>query len=134
MPQRESGGLRREVTTITKKDLIDRVANQTGYRRADVKEILQAVLDEVSAELGDGNRIEFRDFGIFEVRYRAARTAQNPRTLEPVQVPAKRSVRFKLGRNLREIMDRDPAPRIQPNRIRVNRAKTGRLNSKPGPH
>ncbi|TVS01662.1 MAG: HU family DNA-binding protein [Phycisphaerales bacterium] len=132
MPQRESSGLRREVTTITKKDLIDRVAGQTGYRRADVKQVLQAVLDEVAAELGDGNRIEFRDFGIFEVRHRAARIAQNPRTLQPVQVPPKRSIRFKLGRQLREIMDRDPTPQIKPRPNPGAEIKAGGQNSKPG--
>lgn len=111
MPQqRESSGVRRETTTLTKRQVIDRVAAKTGYRRADVKQILQTVLDEVASELGDGNRVEFRDFGVFEVQYRAARTARNPRTLEPVDIPPTRTVRFKLGRMLRGIMDREPDP------------------------
>ena len=53
-----------------------------------VKEILQAFLDEIIGELSLGNRLEFREFGVFEVRERRARRAQNPRTLEKVEVPA----------------------------------------------
>ena len=48
------------------------------------------------------NRLEFRDFGVFETRTRAARVAQNPKTLERVEVPAKRTVKFKMGRLMRE--------------------------------
>jgi integration host factor subunit beta len=46
--------------------------------------------------------LEFRDFGVFEVKERAARTAQNPKTLKKIQVPAKRRVKFKIGRVMRE--------------------------------
>ena len=49
-------------------------------------------------ELGKGNRLEFRDFGVFETKVRKARKAQNPKTLEPVEVPEKRTVKFKVGR------------------------------------
>jgi nucleoid DNA-binding protein len=67
-----------------------------------VKSIIQAFLDEVTAELCKNNRLEFRDFGVFETRIKAARIAQNPKTLERVQVPAKRTVKFKMGRLMRE--------------------------------
>lgn len=63
-----------------------------------VKEVVQAFLDEVTSELGHGNRLEFRDFGVFETRERAARVAQNPKTLQRVHVPPKRAVKFKMGR------------------------------------
>jgi len=52
--------------------------------------------------LSEDNRLEFRDFGIFETRTRAARVAQNPKTLERVEVPAKRTVKFKMGRLMKE--------------------------------
>jgi integration host factor subunit beta len=91
--------------TITKKILVDRIATKHNLQRTAVKNILQDFLDEIVDELGEGNRIEFRDFGVFEVKHRAARTAQNPKTLERVPVPAKRSVRFKPGRKMREEMD-----------------------------
>ncbi|MBM3991889.1 MAG: integration host factor subunit beta [Planctomycetes bacterium] len=98
----------REPETITKKDLVDRIADSTRQTKAVVKDVVQLFLDEVIAELGAGNRLEFRDFGVFEVKSRAARRAQNPRTLEEVQVPAKRVVKFKVGRVLRERIDEDP--------------------------
>jgi integration host factor subunit beta len=90
------------MATITKKELIDRITKKTQCKNITAKEIVQQFLDEISAELGKGNRLEFRDFGIFEVKERAERVAQNPRTLEKVQVPAKRSVKFKMGRIMRE--------------------------------
>jgi len=84
--------------TITKKELVDRIAEETGHKRVVVKEIFQRILNEVISELGKGNRLEFRDFGVFETKQRAARIAQNPKTLQRVHVPAKRTVKFKVGR------------------------------------
>ena len=60
------------------------------------------MLDEVVAELGRGNRLEFRDFGVFETKVRKARKAQNPKTLEPVEVPEKRTVKLKVGRLMKQ--------------------------------
>lgn len=89
------------MSTITKKELIDRIAEQTGNKRVVVKRIIQSFLDHIIEELGNGNRLEFRDFGVFESKYRAARTAQNPKTLERVDVPSKRTVKFKVGRMMK---------------------------------
>ena len=94
-----------DMATITKKDLIDRIALRTGQKRTLVKRTVQQFLDEVTTELGNGNRLEFRDFGVFEIRERAPRVAQNPKTLEPVTVPAKRTIKFKMGRKMREALD-----------------------------
>lgn len=91
--------------TVTKKDIIDRIRARTGLRHSDVKIIVQEFLDEIVQEIGEGKRLEFRDFGVFEVRTRAARTAQNPKTLEPVPVPEKNAVKFKPGRRMREALD-----------------------------
>src|SRR3954462_3198644 len=88
--------------TITKKELIDRIADRTGSRRVLVKKVVQQFLDEVVGELGRGNRLEFRDFGVFETKLRKARKAQNPKTLEPVAVPEKRTVKFKVGRLMKQ--------------------------------
>ena len=87
--------------TITKKELIDRIAEKSTYKRVVVKRIVQSFLDEIIDELGRGNRLEFRDFGVFESKQRAARTAQNPKTLERVSVPSKRTVKFKVGRMMK---------------------------------
>ena len=84
--------------TITKRELVQRIAEKTGVQQVSAKEVIQNFLDEIINELSKGNRLEFRDFGVFETKLRAARTAQNPKTLERVSVPAKRTVKFKTGR------------------------------------
>jgi integration host factor subunit beta len=89
-------------TTITKKDLVNRIAEATGETKVVTKNVVQMFLDEIVRELASGNRLEFRDFGVFEVKSRRARRAQNPRTLEKVAVPPKRVVKFKVGRVMRE--------------------------------
>lgn len=90
------------MATITKKELIDRIADSTNGRRVQVKRVVQQFLDEIIGELGKGNRLEFRDFGVFETKVRKARKAQNPKTLEPVEVPEKRTVKFKVGRLMKQ--------------------------------
>ncbi len=99
-----------EQRTVTKKQLVNRLAENTGQTKVVVKEVVQSFLDEIIDELSQGNRLEFREFGVFEVRARAARRAQNPRTLEKVEVPEKRVVRFKVGRRMRERIEDGPAP------------------------
>jgi len=98
--------------TTTKKDLVNRIADQTGHTKVVVKEVLQTFLDEIILELSLGNRLEFREFGVFEVKERKARRAQNPRTLEKVDVPAKRVVKFKVGRMMRRRVCDEPAPAV----------------------
>lgn len=93
------------MATTTKKELIDRISEETQIKRADVKRAIQAFLDHVIGELGKGNRLEFRDFGVFETKSRSARVAQNPKTLERVAVPPKRTVKFKVGRLMKERLD-----------------------------
>jgi integration host factor subunit beta len=90
------------MATITKKELIDRISEGSQAKRVVVKRIIQSFLDEVIGELAKDNRLEFRDFGVFETRTRASRTAQNPKTLERVEVSAKRTVKFKMGRVMKE--------------------------------
>ena len=91
-----------KVKTITKKELVNRIADKTGVTKVIAKDIIQTFLDAIIDELAEGNRLEFREFGVFESRERAARRAQNPRTLEKVDVPAKRIVKFKVGRLMRK--------------------------------
>lgn len=87
---------------ITKKDLVDRIAQTHQIRSVTTKKVVQAFLDEIVIELAKGNRLEFRDFGVFETRFRGAREAQNPKTLEKVHVSAKRGVKFKMGRGMKQ--------------------------------
>lgn len=103
------------IRTITKRDVVERISERTGLKKTDVKATLQEFLDEIVAELGNGNRLEFRDFGVFEVRERKARTAQNPKTLEPVPVPAKSIVKFKPGRKMKDALEQGgPGAQIEP--------------------
>jgi len=90
------------MSTITKKELVDRIAKSTQSKQVLVKSIIKNFLEEVISELAKDNRLEFRDFGVFETKMRAARTAQNPKTLEQVHVPAKRTVKFKMGRLMKQ--------------------------------
>ncbi len=91
----------KEKHTVTKRDLIQRISASTGQTKVLVRDIIQRFLDEVSQELVGGNRLEFRKFGVFEVRQRPGRIAQNPKTLEKVPVPPKRVVKFKVGNVLK---------------------------------
>jgi nucleoid DNA-binding protein len=86
----------------TKKNLIDRIAESTGTKQSLVETVVQQFFEEIIAELAQGNRLEFRDFGVFETKTTPPRMAQNPRTLEKIKVPAKRKVVFRAGRRVRE--------------------------------
>lgn len=102
------------MSTITKKELIDRIAESTQAKRIVVKRIVQTFLDEIVDELAKENRLEFRDFGVFETRTRAARVAQNPKTLERVQVPSKKTVKFKMGRLMKQkLAESEPVAEIE---------------------
>lgn len=101
------------MSTITKKELIDRIAETTQAKRVVVKRVVQSFLDEIISELASDNRLEFRDFGVFETRTRTARVAQNPKTLERVQVPPKRSVKFKMGRMMKEKLTSSTSPLVE---------------------
>lgn len=98
------------MATVTKKELVDRIAVQSETKRVVVKKIVQSLLDQIIEELGRGNRLEFRDFGVFETKQRAARTAQNPKTLQRVHVPPKRTVKFKVGRLMKAKLQQGLAP------------------------
>ena len=93
--------------TTTKKDLIDKIAADTAQKRTAVKKTVQSFLANVIRELSEGNRLEFRDFGVFEIRQRAPRIAQNPKTLERVPVPAKKTVKFKVGRLMKMALENE---------------------------
>lgn len=100
--------------TTTKKDLVGRVAAKAGATHGLAKTVIQEFLNEVVSELVRGNRLEFRDFGVFETKTTPARMAQNPRTLKKVHVPARRRVVFKMGRMMKAGMRPDgPSPPLK---------------------
>jgi integration host factor subunit beta len=94
------------MATTTKRDLIERIASETSYSRQEVRDLVKKVFDIITDELASGNRIEFRQFGVFEVRERRARTAKNPRTNERFEVPSRVTVRFKPGQDLKAEVNR----------------------------
>ncbi len=89
--------------TITKKEMVVHIANETGVKQTDVKKVLQRSLDYIIKTLVAGERIELRNFGVFKVKSRQSRIGRNPRTGETVSVPPRRVVVFKPGR----VMKRD---------------------------
>jgi integration host factor subunit beta len=93
--------------TVTKRELVQRIAEKTGVQQISAKEVIQSFLDEIIAELAKGNRLEFRDFGVFEPKCKAHRVARNPRTGEQVEVPEKTTVKFKVGRLMKKKIQRD---------------------------
>ena len=95
--------------TTTKREIAERVAQQTGLPQVSVKQIIQMLFDEVVTELSTGNRLEFRDFGVFEVVTRKPRTGRNPRTGAKVAVPPKRVVTFKMGKVMKDKVAGAPA-------------------------
>ena len=119
--------MKQEPETITKKELVNRIADRTGQTKVVVKDIVQMFLDEIIEELATGNRLEFREFGVFEVRDRAARRAQNPRTLQKVAVPAKKVVKFKVGRSMREKVCEEREEPVKP----VPKAVAAKIAAKP---
>ena len=90
------------MATTTKKELIERIATENKLKNVVVKNVVQNLLDEIVSEMGKGNRMELRNFGIFEIKKREARIGQNPKTLETVQIPAKRKVKFKMGKKMKQ--------------------------------
>ena len=92
---------------MTRSELIAKLAakNPTLYHR-DIERLVATILDEVSAALERGNRVELRGFGAFSVRERKARLGRNPRTGTSVQVSEKKIPFFKIGKGMRERLNR----------------------------
>lgn len=84
--------------TVTKKELVQALSAKTALPINQVNEVVQLWMDRVIEELAAGNRIELRDFGVFEIRQRAARMARNPKTGDKVEVPSRAAVVFKAGK------------------------------------
>jgi nucleoid DNA-binding protein len=92
-----------ESTNVTKKEIVKTISEEIGLTQLKTKEIVQKTFDAiVEALVEEPRRIELRNFGVFEVKERAARKARNPRTGERVDVPAKMVVTFKPGKEMEE--------------------------------
>jgi integration host factor subunit beta len=87
---------------VTKKEIVKTISEEIGLTQLKTKEIVQKTFDAIVETLVDDRRIELRNFGVFEVKKRAARKARNPRTGEKVFVPEKFVVTFKPGKEMEE--------------------------------
>ena len=79
---------------MTKKDIVLRITDMTGIKQVDVKKIVQKTLDVIVDSLIRNEKVELRNFGVFKIKERKARFGRNPRTGEPMQIQASKSVRF----------------------------------------
>ena len=86
----------------TKKDIVKRIATKHNLPQQETKGVVQSVFDTIVDVLVREGRLELRDFGVFQVKERAARKARNPRTGEEVTVPPRKVVTFKAGKLLEE--------------------------------
>nr|WP_228714646.1 HU family DNA-binding protein [Posidoniimonas corsicana] len=89
-------------SAMTKKEIVKTISEEIGLTQLKTKEIVQKTFDAIVETLVEDHRIELRNFGVFEVKKRAARKARNPRTGEKVSVPEKFVVTFKPGKEMEE--------------------------------
>lgn len=87
---------------MTKKEIVKTISDEIGLTQLKTKEIVQKTFDAIVETLVEERRIELRNFGVFEVKKRAARKARNPRTGDKVYVPEKYVVTFKPGKEMEE--------------------------------
>lgn len=87
---------------MTKKEIVKTISDEIGLTQLKTKEIVQKTFDAIVETLVEERRIELRNFGVFEVKKRAARKARNPRTGTKVFVPEKFVVTFKPGKEMEE--------------------------------
>src|SRR5512140_430644 len=101
--------------SITKRDLVVRISEDTGLVQQDVLNVVQRTLDYIAEAVAKGEKIELRNFGVFEVKIRKARVGRNPNApAADVRIPPRAVVRFKPGKEMREAVLRltpsDAAP------------------------
>ncbi|MFM8570829.1 MAG: HU family DNA-binding protein [Pirellula sp.] len=87
---------------MTKKEIVKAISDETGLNQQQIKQVVQKTFDSIVQTLVEEGRIELRNFGVFQVRPRAARRARNPRTGRQVEVPEKFVVSFKPGKIMEE--------------------------------
>jgi len=100
---------------VTKRELVIDVAERLGFTQNEVSAVVQSTLDSIMESLAEGNRLEIRNFGVFEVKVRDARIGRNPRTGDAVPISEKRVAVFKPGKALKELVEsRIPTAEISP--------------------
>jgi len=88
--------------TLTKRDLVTRIASETGMNQQHVFDVVQKTLDHISEALAKGDKVELRNFGVFEVKVRKARVGRNPNAPETdIPIPERPVVKFKAGKEMK---------------------------------
>lgn len=87
---------------MNKQELIAAVAARCGLSKKDTEAMVNATLDTITNSLHSGEKVQLMGFGTFDVKQRAARTGHNPKTKEPIEIPAATVVSFKAGKNLKD--------------------------------
>ena len=96
---------------MTKRELIRQIATELNIDQVTARKIVQRTLDYVLEAVAESGRVELRNFGVFEIKRRAARKARNPKTNEEVFVPAKNVLSFQPGKNVAKMISKArPAP------------------------
>ena len=89
---------------MNKTEFINAVAEKSGLRKVDAKKAVEAFVETVSSELKEGGKVALLGFGSFSVAEKSARKGVNPKTKQPIEIPARKSVKFKAGAELTEII------------------------------
>src|SRR5258708_30425528 len=88
--------------TLTKRELVMRISEETGLVQQQVLDVIQKTLDYIAQALAKGDKVELRNFGVFEVKVRKARIGRNPNAPETdVPIPERSVVKFKAGKEMR---------------------------------
>ncbi|MCX6988880.1 MAG: HU family DNA-binding protein [Chlamydiae bacterium] len=100
------------MTTVTKKKLIQLISQERGVHPNDVRNVIQSFLDALTDYLAEGDRLEFRDFGVFEIVERKQKIGRNPKNAGvPIVIPARRAVKFTPGKKMKKLIEKD-SPKI----------------------
>ena len=92
---------------MTKRDLVVKIAKETGIIQSDVADIVQRTLDSIAGELISGKDIELRTFGVFEIKIRKSRKGRDPRdTSHEVTIPERAVIKFRAGKELKEAVEK----------------------------
>ena len=89
---------------MNKTEFISAVAEKSGLSKVDAKKAVEAFVETVSSELKEGGKVALLGFGSFSVAEKSARKGVNPKTKQPIEIPARKSVKFKAGAELTEII------------------------------
>jgi nucleoid DNA-binding protein len=95
---------------MTKAELVDSLAVKAGVPRPRAEELVNFFLDDITEGLRKGDKVNISGFGTFTVSNRKARTGRNPKTGEPIDIPASRSAKFKPGKNLKDALEAASPP------------------------